>query len=356
MPASRRAPDSTAEAAATLDAVDAARRTALSALHDCPAPDLPGWQRDHLGKRSVLSALRSRVGALPAQDRAAVGRAVQRAADELAAALAGRREPAAAGSPATTGDHPRIDATYIPDTVAPSGRHPVSLILDEAVAHFAALGFGLRDAPQLEDEEHSFDLLGVPPDHPTRSPAHTFYAEESVVLRSHTTASVLRVLRTEPASRPLRFVVAGPCHRNTVPTARFVHQFHQLEAVAAGPSVRMSDVKGMAAGFIDAVLGDGFDPRLRFRRFPYVSPGLAVDVECAPCGTQGCGLCQGSGRLEIMSGGLLVPEMLRAAGCRSDLPVAALAISLERVLSVRHGLGDIRHFLRNDLRLLAQAR
>ncbi|MBM2620380.1 hypothetical protein JIG36_33200 [Actinoplanes sp. LDG1-06] len=343
------------EVATTLEAVRSAYRSALGALRDCPGPELTGWHRDHLGRRSALAALRSRVGALPAEDRAAAGRAVRQAADDLATALADRREQTAAGDPAPA-DRVRLDPTHIPDTPPPGGRHPVSLILDEAAAHFAALGFVFRDAPQIEDEAHCFDLLGVPADHPTRSPAHTFYAEGAAVLRSHTTASVLRVLRTEPAGPASRFVVAGPCHRNNVPNARFVHQFHQLEAVAAGPSVRMSDIKGLATGFVDAVLGDGFDPRLRFRRFPYVSPGLAVDVECAPCGAEGCGLCQGSGRLEIMSGGLLAAGVLRAAGWPEDLPVAALAISLERLLAVRHGLGDIRHFLRNDLRLLAQAR
>lgn len=345
----------------TLDDVRSMTHEALAELRACPASpdDLTRWESRHLGRRSPLARSRSALRALSSPQRAAVGRELGRATDELTRALADLRsrvDTAAESSTADTADpcgRP-VDPTHLPESRPVGGRHPVGLLLDETVRHFAESGFSLRDSPQLEDRTHSFDLLGVAPDHPTRSAAHTFYAEGDVVLRGHTTASVLRVLAAHREELPLRFVVAGPCHRNTVPGPRFVTQFHQLEAVAVGPGVRMSDLKGMVSGFVEEILGPGFDPRLRFRSFPYVSPGLAVDVECRPCRAAGCDMCRGSGRLEVMGGGLLAPAVLRAAGCPDSVRGAALAISLERVLAVRHALGDIRQFLSNDPRLLAQ--
>lgn len=339
----------------TLDDVRVMTREALAELQACPAAseDLTRWESRHLSRRSALARSRSALRGLSAPQRAALGRELGRATDELARALVARRAQADPADPAEPPHHP-LDPTHLPESPTPGGRHPVGLLLDETLRHFAESGFSLRDSPQLEDRAHSFDLLGVAPDHPTRSPLHTFYAEGDVVLRGHTTASVLRILAAHHDDLPLRFVVAGPCHRNTVPGPRFVTQFHQLEAVAVGPGVRMSDLKGMVTDFVEEILGPDCDPRLRFRSFPYVSPGLAVDVACRPCRAAGCGLCRGSGRLEIMGGGLLAPAVLRAARCPDGVRGVALAVSLERVLAVRHALGDIRHFLSNDPRLLDQ--
>ncbi|WP_327004508.1 hypothetical protein OHA72_57345 [Dactylosporangium sp. NBC_01737] len=252
------------------------------------------------------------------------------------------------------GSRLRVDPMAPSDGSHRGGLHPVTALLEETVRHFADLGFSPREAPELEDAWFTFDLLGVPADHPTRTSARTFYTVDGALLRSHMTSSALRVLRGGTGAR--RFTVAGACHRNAVPSARIVHQFHQVEAVAVGPAVRISDLTGLVLGYVAAALGSGVEARLRFRSLPYVSPGLAVDVPCTACRTVGCELCRGSGQVEVIGGGLLTAAVLRAAGLPPQLRAVALAVSLERVLAVRHGLGDIRHFLRNDPRVLNQFR
>jgi phenylalanyl-tRNA synthetase alpha chain len=234
----------------------------------------------------------------------------------------------------------------------PGRRHPVTAVMEESVRHFAALGFEPRRSRQLEDARHSFDLLGVPDGHPTRAPARTFYTSDGGLLRTHTTASVLRVLAD--TTGPARFTVFGACHRNTVTSARSVHQFHQVEAVAVGPAVGVTDLSGLALGYVTHILGAAARPRLRFRSLPYVAPGIAVDVSCTACAARGCGLCRGVGHIEVVSGGLLTGAVLRSVGTPADMRAVAVAVSLERVLAVRHGLDDIRHFLRSDPRFLTQ--
>jgi phenylalanyl-tRNA synthetase alpha chain len=233
--------------------------------------------------------------------------------------------------------------------------HPITALTEEIAHFFGRLGFSRRESSQLDDVVHSFDLLGVPVDHPTRSPQHTRFAGDGTVLRSHTTSSVIRLLRSRPGCESLRALTGGPCHRNTTPGPRFVTQFHQLEAVAVGPQVRVSDLKGIALSLVGEVLGPDAQPRLRHRTLPYVCPGLAVDVDCTACDGTGCGLCLGTGRLEIMSGGMLSGPALQAALVAREARAICVAVSLERVLAIRHRVDDIRHFLRNDLRVLAQA-
>jgi phenylalanyl-tRNA synthetase alpha chain len=341
----------------------AARANDELAARPATADSIAEWEREHLGRRSAFSRCRARLGRLPEPERAALGREwhrLDRGLREAAALRLRAAQPAPARQrdtgPAVAARWPPIDPTVPPPDPSTGGLHPVTMMLEEAVRHFADLGFSPFDAPEVEDVAHSFDLLGVPADHPTRAASRTFYTTGDGVLRSHTTASVLRVLADRAGGGPIRFTVAGACHRNTVPSPRLVTQFHQLEAVAVGPRVRVSDLKGMALGFVAQALGQDSDPRLRFRALPYVSPGIAVDVRCRPCGAAGCDLCRGSGRLEIMGGGMLTRAVLGASGVPEPTRAAALAISLERVLAVRHGLGDIRHFLGNDHRVLAQFR
>ena len=235
-----------------------------------------------------------------------------------------------------------------------TGAHPVSALAADIARFFGNLGFSQVHSPEIEDTFHNFDLLGVPADHPTRSPRHTFFLENEGLLRSHATASVLRVLRRHPAQSVARVLVGGPCHRNTTPGPRFVTQFHQLEAAAVGPAVRLSDVKGMALALVDETLGPAAHPRLRYRSLPYVSPGLAVDVNCIPCDGSGCKFCGYRGYVEVMSGGVLTQEVRKAALIPPESRAISLAISLERILALRYGVADIRPFLSADLRLLSQ--
>ncbi|MEV0129709.1 hypothetical protein AB0H83_14785 [Dactylosporangium sp. NPDC050688] len=246
-----------------------------------------------------------------------------------------------------------FDLTCPPPAPPPGGPHPLTTLTEQLVGHLARHGFAWHDSSQLEDLRHSFDLLGVPDDAPLRTPRHTFFIGDGRLLRSHTTASALRRLREH--HEPARFVVTGACYRNTVPSVRQLTQFHSVEAVATGPQVRLSDLKGLIESLAEEVLDWAGPPRLRYHRaVPYVVPGLAVELDCRLCRGDGCDFCFGTARVEIGSGGLLTREVLRSVGVDDRFHGVALSISLERVLALRHRIGDVRWFLRNDLRVLDQ--
>jgi phenylalanyl-tRNA synthetase alpha chain len=347
-------PEST-NLSSTKESISCLLDEAITDLQSChTGKEITRWEIKNLGRRSWLAQRGRLLRSMPMADRAKTAKELRSAKEALTAALTHRRT----SGQHTLAEEPAVSPILLALIHKPRPRHrrhPVTALMDESKQHFSRLGFSLCDSRQLEDVNHSFDLLGVPPDHATRSPSHTFHAEQSIVLRSHMTASVMRVLSEQGNDGPSRFLVAGPCHRRTVPSRRFNTQFHQLEAVTIGERVRMTDLKHLIDGFVNEVLGADLELRTRFRFLSYVSPGLAVDAACRACRGSGCELCSDSGWLEIMSGGMLTPAVLRAAGCPTPgFRGLALAISVERVLCVKHGIDDIRNFLRNDLSFLAQ--
>ncbi|GIG41800.1 tRNA ligase subunit PheS family protein [Cellulomonas phragmiteti] len=236
------------------------------------------------------------------------------------------------------------------------GPHAVPDLRDQLLEHLGGLGFAWQESVQVDDVVHTFDLLGVAADHPTRTTAQSFLLGDGRVLRSHTTSSVLRALAAEPGCPRRRLVVGGPCYRNVRPGPRFVTFFHQVEMCAVGPEIGFGDVKGLALSTVAELLGPHAASALRPRALPYVAPGLAVDVVCTPCDGRGCGLCGGRGQLEVMAGGLLRDEIARDVDVPAASRVALLAVSLERVLAVRHGVADIRPFIADDPPVVAPYR
>lgn len=249
-----------------LPGVQALRDAALGALRRLtPTPDeLARWERDHLGRRAPLARCRARLGELPRERRAELGKALADALRELTSAAA---EPARSAAEARF-EHERIDPTVPPVDQDPGGLHPITLLTRECLRHFGELGFAHLDSPWVETVAHSFDILGVPADHPTRGLDRSFYLSADTLLRSHTTASQAGVLERERPAGPMRFVVTGPCFRNGVPTPRTHTQFHQFEVVALGPQIRLSDLKGLTLGFVEDVMGPGFAPGSGSARSP----------------------------------------------------------------------------------------
>lgn len=223
--------------------------------------------------------------------------------------------------------------------------HPVVDLLDQTRDLLASHGFAWRATPEIDDVCHTFDLLEVPAEHPTRTAAHTMLLPGGRLLRSHTTSSVMRALLAASGQSPVRVAVGGACHRRTTPSPRFVTRFHQVEAAAVGSNTGLGDLITLAYAVGDELLGRFSAPRLRLRSLPYVSPGIAVDMPCTACGGAGCGLCAGRGYLEIMSGGIFRASIRAQIGVEPDDVAWSLAVSMERILALQDGRGDIRPYV-----------
>lgn len=256
--------------------------------------------------------------------------------------------------------------------------HPISAMVRQIISIFNDIGFTVADGPEIETEFYNFDALNVPADHPARDMQDTFWlktrkdaeltrinAESNVertrnnieadrrpstsiqhgsaLLRTHTTAVTARYIESHRKSLPVRVIAQGKVFRNEATDSTHEAQFFQLDGAYVDRKVSLADLKGTLEYFFQKLLGN--DVRLRFRPsyFPFVEPGVEIDIEFR-------------GRwLEVMGAGILHPNVFRAIGINpSEWRGFAFGGGIDRLVMIKHEIPDVRILYSGDLRLTAQ--
>lgn len=324
---------------------EALQRLKVSASRE----DLTVWRRDYLGRNGALTTVLRGLGELPADQRPIVGHQANELKRKLEASL---DQKLSAHRPVASDDG--VDVS-LPGRQAQAGRlHPLTSTLRQMRAAFGQMGFQVFMGPDVETDEYNFALLNFPPFHPARDSYDTFFTTRpEVLLRTHTSPGQVRVMRETGA--PVRAVVPGACYRYDQPDASHNIVFYQMEGLAIGPNIRMTDLLGTIRGLIRLLFGE--ESRLRFRGhyFPFTEPSIETDLACTVCQGVGCRLCRGSGWVEIVPGGMVHPNVLRAGGIdASRYSGFAFGAGVDRIAALWYGIPDIRRLLENDLRFLEQ--
>jgi len=231
--------------------------------------------------------------------------------------------------------------------------HPLSQIITEISEIFGDLGFAMADGPEAESIFNNFDALNVPADHPSRDMQDTFFVDENTVLRTHTSPVQVRYMQNNKP--PIRIVAAGKVFRNEATDATHEAQFYQLEGLCIDKEISMAHLKGVLETFFRRFFGE--DAKVRFRPsfFPFVEPGVEVDMSCFKCGGKGCSLCKQTGWVEVLGAGLVHPNVLEASGINSkEWQGFAFGVGLDRIAMMKYGVDDIRAFYTGDLQFVEQ--
>lgn len=246
-----------------------------------------------------------------------------------------------------------IDVT-LPGRSRFNGRkHPLTQAMDQILEILIGMGFSVQYGPDIDTDYYNFEVLNFPPEHPARDMQDTFYISPHVLLRTHTSNIQARVM--EASKPPIRIIAPGKVYRNETITARSHVFFHQVEAVYVDKHVSFSDLLATLDEFLAKLFKRPIETRYRPSYFPFVEPGLEVDVRCLVCEGQGCPICKHSGWLEIAGAGMIHPEVLRNGGIDPEVYSGfAWGMGLERLVLIMHGIKDIRLFTENDLRFLKQ--
>ncbi|MFN8421468.1 MAG: phenylalanine--tRNA ligase subunit alpha [Anaerolineae bacterium] len=316
---------------------------------------LETWENKYIGRKGEITNLLRSVGQLPADQRAAFGKRANEIKNDLTALFESRAETIRQHELAQSLEEGGIDVTLPGRSVPMGGIHPSNQTLREIYAIWADMGFQVFRTREVEDDETNFEMLNIPQHHPARDMWDTFHTTTpGVILRTHTSPGQIHSMR-KFAPQPIRFVLPGMCYRYEQISTRKEIQFNQVEGIAVGTNIHLSDLKGTITAFAQRIFGEDRKVRYRSSYFPFTEPSMEVDVECILCEGKGCSVCSYSGWLEIAGCGMIHPVVLRNGGYDPNVHSGfAFGMGPERITMLKHGIKDIRYFWGNDLRFLEQ--
>jgi len=310
----------------------------------------------YLGRKGSLNAILRGVGSLDPAERPVMGALANEVKDAITQALDARGEALAHARLEASLTHDRLDVT-LPGRARPRGHlHPLRMLEDEICDVLVSMGFSVAEGPEIEDEFHNFEALNIPAEHPARDMQDTIYVDAgSALLRTHTSPVQIRTMQA--ATPPVRIIAPGTVYRRDDPDATHSPMFHQVEGLAVDERVTFADLKGTLTELLRRLFHP--DTRVRFRPsfFPFTEPSAEVDIGCFRCTGAGasCGVCKGTGWLEILGCGMVHPAVLRAVGYDPERYQGfAFGLGVERLAMLRWGLDDMRLFFDDDLRFLEQ--
>jgi phenylalanyl-tRNA synthetase alpha chain len=246
-----------------------------------------------------------------------------------------------------------LDIT-LPGEVPPRGHsHLLTQIRREVEDIFIGLGYRVVDGDEIEDTWHLFDALNMPQQHVTRSPLHTLYLDGDVVLRTETSASQIRVMQSQQP--PVYIISPGRVYRRDTPDPTHSPIFHQVEGLAVDRGITLADLKGTLLHVARALFGEAREARFSTDFFPFTEPSVGLSISCFRCDGAGCDTCKRTGWIEMAGSGVVDENVLRNVGYDpEEVSGFAFGLGIERVAMLRHAVPDIRMFLDNDPRFLAQ--
>ena len=316
--------------------------------------ELAALEVDVLGKKGRLTVVLRGIGQLPAEDRPKVGaiaNEVQTAIrDALATASAAvRRRELDTRLAAET-----VDVTTPGRPVRRGALHPIVETFNRIADIFEQFGFVVYEGPEVEDDRTNFQMLNIPPDHPARDLWDTLYVDvEHHLLRTHTSPGQIRVMHS--TTPPIRALLPGRCFRYEAIDASHASEFFQVEGLMVDEGTTLGDLRGLLDQFAHAMYGAGKRTRFRPGYYPFTEPSVAFDVECLVCGGSGCPACSRTGWMTILGAGMVHPVVLQHGGIDPERYQGfAFGMGVERIANLRHGVGDLRLYMENDLRFLEQ--
>ena len=247
--------------------------------------------------------------------------------------------------------------------------HPLTQAMDKAGDIFQSMGFEIADGPELETEYYNFDALNIPKDHPARAMQDTFWLRQNnikyqishpqrlsvamagvanlksdgkLLLRTHTSSVQIRYMeRNQP---PFRIISPGRVFRMEATDATHETQFYQIEGLMVDKKTNLANLKAVIKIFLRRFFGDeNIDIRFRASYFPFVEPGVEVDMKF-------------KGKwLEIAGAGMVHPKILDNMKLDpNEWQGFAFGMSVDRLAMIKHKIDDIRLFYSGDLRFIKQ--
>ncbi len=295
----------------------------------------------YFGRKGLLAGLYKQLADIPNKEKPKSGQAINALKIELQSEF-DQKESLVSGDNQDEDEH-SFDLSLPGFPITSGSIHPLQQTLDEIKSIFKSVGFKVAYGPEIEDDYHNFEALNFPKHHPARDMQDTFFVEDDVVLRTHT--SNVQIHLMEEQEPPLRYIVPGRVYRNEAVSYKSYCLFHQIEGLFVDKNVSMADLKGILDYFVKRFFGEGIPMRFRPSFFPFTEPSAEVDIWDDKRGKW----------MEILGCGMVDPNVFDNVGYDSSIWHGyAFGMGIERMTMLKYGIDDIRLFYQNDVRFLEQ--
>ena len=266
----------------------------------------------YFGKKVLFTVLLRDIGNVEAEQRKEYGRLINAASNEASRLFEEKKQELETQHEEIETRKNAIDITLPGSKIKPGRAHPVTQTMEKVKEIFVSMGFFVAEGPEVETTYYNFKALNMPENHPARDNFNSFFLNDDVLLRTHTSPVQIRVM--EKRKPPIAVIVPGKCYRRDAIDASHSPMFHQVEGLYVDKNVTFGDLKGVLEAFVKKMFGSQTQMRLRPSYFPFTEPSAEVDIQCVLCKGKGCQLCKKSGWLEIMGCGMVNPEVFKYVG------------------------------------------
>ena len=302
---------------------------------------------NYLGKKGILTEQLKSLGKLSKEERPAAGQEINKAKVAIQKTIEKKKSALQEAAINEQLKSETIDVT-LPGRGQDFGSlHPITLTLNRIQNYFKQFGFVVEEGPEIEDEFHNFEALNIPDHHPARAMHDTFYFDDKLLLRTHTSSVQIHVMQEQKP--PIRIIAPGRVYRcDSDPTHS--PMFHQVEGLLVDEHVSFVDLKGIIIHFLQSFFEDEtLQVRFRPSYFPFTEPSAEIDIVMLDKTTNE------TKWLEVMGCGMVHPNVFASVGIDNNkFNGYAFGMGVERLAMLRHQVNDLRLFFENDLRFLQQ--
>lgn len=317
-------------------------------------PSLMNSKAKYLGKKGPLTSLFAQMKNIPNEQKKAFGQRINEIKEKLASIFDGQKKLIEERKLNERLEKETIDVTLPGHSYGKGSEHPFEKVVKKIEDFFVGYGYEVKDGPEVETDYFNFECLNIPKDHPARDMQDSFFISEGMLLRSHTSPVQARVMQAKDLKLPLKVICPGKVYRRDN-DATHSHEFGQVEGLVIGEDVNLGNLEKTLTDLLQYLFGPKVTARFRPSFFPFTEPSVEVDLSCFECHGKGCGLCKGSGWIEILGAGMVNPDVFRFNGIDPDKYQGfAFGVGIERVAMLLYGIDDIHRFYTDDVDFLKQ--
>lgn len=245
--------------------------------------------------------------------------------------------------------------------------HPLTCEMMKLGDIFSRMGFVVEESREIDDQFNMFESLNFPKGHPARDDWDTFMTVETdssgdpLIAPAHTSTMQNRILRKYKdnldRNEPIAAVVPDRVFRNEDLDARHEHTFYQVEGIYVAKNVHAGMLIATLQQFLEEYYSKKLEVRINPFYFPFTEPSFEFALSCPFCegNDKACKVCSGEGWVELLGCGMIHPNVLRAADIDPDAYTGfAFGCGVDRLVMMKYGIEDVRHFESARLDFLRQ--